>query len=384
MENNTLVNQLKQFNFDSINYSNLLETQKNLLKAVQSIYQCDDQTSTDLLRDLYLNNSSEAIKNTAAKLLFQQLFWQDQFEQIDLLGLNESNAIDSSYQTISKRLVDPSKKKHFFTSDRSINNLRPSITGSPMINVLINGVNKSFWLDTGALISVVSAETADLCQMTLDTNQIALETSTDQEMNSQIGEIKDLVISNLVLKNISTVVLPTEVLTIADPALPETIKIDGIIGWDLIKYMDLTIDYKNKTLAISKPIKKEISNKNIIMDGYVLIKAEALNQEGLIFGLDTGANKSNFSPNLVDKLKISDLKSKSNTIAGVGGLKEVHQEIMPELDLKINNHLLKLKDLNSLVYSPSDFFQVDGILASDVAQNGVLHIDYTNRLFEIE
>ena len=40
------------------------------------------------------------------------------------------------------------------------------------------------------------------------------------------------------------------------------IKIDGIIGWPIIKNLKVIIDYKNATITITKPIKNDNLTRN--------------------------------------------------------------------------------------------------------------------------
>lgn len=383
MDTTLMTKLLKTFNFDAIEVSDLNQAQKNFYEAVKAISSCSHETAVMLLDDLCESCPDQTLKNYASNLLFQQLFWNDEFDRIQALALNDCDAIDASYRLIARKLVDPANKVLNYLKDKQSIDLKLSISGSPIVDLVINGVKKSFWLDTGALMSAVSSQTADLCNIDLESGDLALDTSTDMQLTSKLGKIHHLSVANMTLENIYTIVLPTKALTISDSALAEDIKIDGIIGWDIIKHMDLTIDYKNMTVDISKPTLKPSLEKNIIMDGYVLVKMEALHKTPLYFGLDTGANRTSFSDPFLEKMNIETVNTKTGRVAGIGGFKNVDQKSLPEIEFIIKNKTFKVTDVTNLAFTPCDFFDVDGLLASDIAQKGKMHIDFTNRFFDI-
>ncbi|MBI9015128.1 MAG: aspartyl protease family protein [Clostridiales bacterium] len=384
MDSNKFWSKIKNFNYGALKKEELLDEQDTFLQAIKAIDTGDKEKSVELLTKLYRDSNCQETINHSARLLFQQLFWADRFDKIKSLELDTMEAIEESYRKISVALEQNKNKNITFSSESYKDKLEFSISGSPIVGVEINGIKKDFWLDTGALLSVLSQETADLCQVRTDSNdEVIANSSTNEEMSVKFGWVENANVGNLSVENTPFIILPTENLTFADPSIEGIIKIDGIIGWDFIKYMNLKLDYKNGEYEIIKPVGEDVSNSNIIMDGYVIVRINCEKDNSLYFGVDTGASSTSFNECIFDKIKLVEVKKETKRVGGVSGFKEVEQKIIPKLKLKINKTEIELSDVANTLHKPCDFFELDGIVGSDLFRDGCLRIDYRNGIFEV-
>jgi len=384
MDNNKFWTEIKKFNYEILSKEELLDDQDTFLQAIRSIDTGNKERSVELLTNLYRESNCQETINHSARLLFQQLFWDDRFDKIKSLELDTMEAIEESYRKIAVSLEQNNDRNITFSDDSYKNKLKFSVTGSPIVAVEINGIKKEFWLDTGALLSVLSQESADLCQVRIDSSdEVTATSSTGEDMNTKLGWVDNTSIGNLTVEKTPFIILPTENLTFADPSIDGIIKIDGIIGWDLIKYMNLKLDYKNAEYEIMKPEDEDVSNRNIIMDGYVIVRISCENDTPLYFGADTGASSTSFSEPIFGKIKLDEVKKETKRVGGVTGFKEVEQKIIPKLKLKINKTEIELSDVSNTLHKPCDFFEIDGVVGSDILRDGCLRLDYRNGIFEV-
>ena len=384
MDSNKFWTEIKKFNYDILKKEELLDDQDTFLQAIRSIDAGNKEKSVELLSKLYRESNCKETIGHSARLLFQQLFWDDRFDKIKSLELDTDEAIEESYRKIAASLEENNDRNITFSDESYKDKLEFSISGSPIVGVEINGVKKDFWLDTGALLSVLSQESADLCQVRIDSkDEVIVNSSTDEDMSTKFGWVENTKVGNLNVENTPFIILPTENLTFADPSIDGIIKIDGIIGWDIIKYMNLKLDYKNGEFEIIKPMVEDGINSNIIMDGYLIARISCENDNPLYFGADTGASSTSFNEPIFDKIKLDEVKTETKRVGGVTGFKEVEQKIIPKLKIKINKTEIELSDVSNSLHKPCDFFELDGIIGSDSFRDGCLRIDYKNGIFEV-
>ncbi len=383
MERQTFIEQIKRLEVTNMEAAGLSQDQLALRASIDAMVKGDQAGCIKNLKTVYQGQGDAELKGISAQLLFQQLFWDDRFQEIAELGLTADVAVDASYRAIALQLEKTQGRNPQYGADLHKDQLKLSISGSPIVDVVINGHAKSFWLDTGALLSVLSQETADLCGVVVrEEDKLTVESSTDEQTQTTFGTVDRIQVGNFSAENTPFIILSTEALTISDPSI-ETIKIEGIIGWDLIKYLDMNLDYKNGQYEIRKPVLKPELKKNLLMDGYVMVQLQSKEGHDLCFGLDTGANRTSFNTPLIGKVGIEDIDKEVSKVGGVGGFREIERGIIQDLSLSINGTPVHFAEMRSSAHSPCDFFEVDGVLGSDIGQDGGMRIDYLNRWFEL-
>jgi hypothetical protein len=160
-------------------------------------------------------------------------------------------------------------------------------------------------------------------------------------------------------------------------------KINGTVGWELICKLKWVIDYRNKIAYISVPRKENVVN-NMLCDYFPMTRAK-INNKYFILGLDTGANKTRFGSIMKDYFK--DFKQATVKTEGAGSFIEENTYIIPEVDIFLENALIKLEDLNLTLEdycNKSQFYITPGILGNDIINGKALTIDFYNRLLSIQ
>lgn len=257
--------------------------------------------------------------------------------------------------------------------------MKPSKTGSPTIEVTINGIKKWFWLDTGAGMTVISSSLAEACKISKSQeSDIQVENSSDQSLNSDFAFIDLIEIEELKIENHPTLVIADNLLSMQ---LPDgCMTIDGIIGWDIIHQFVLELDYLKHQVIIHKPKTIADIEYNLFFCGYPIIKVKSEDQIPLYFGLDTGANKTSFGQSLLLKLDNLQVQQRIIQHGGVGGVNEKYVKYIENLNLYFSpNQAIKFEKVNQGLSEYATFFKLDGVFGIDITKGKRLVIDYPNR-----
>jgi hypothetical protein len=163
------------------------------------------------------------------------------------------------------------------------------------------------------------------------------------------------------------------------------LRVDGIIGWDVIRQFDIVMDYIGGTITFRRPVHLATNGttfQNLTWMGKPLIQVTIKSRGTFRFSLDTGAQASVLNATILDELGIST-RTSGGRLSGVGSSGRQTNRIVPSLTMEIGGKSLRLESM--LVYGPvfSGLVQSSGILGSDIGQFGKIRIDATNGLFSV-
>jgi clan AA aspartic protease (TIGR02281 family) len=260
--------------------------------------------------------------------------------------------------------------------------------GTPAVQVRINGKDYEFWIDTGSSMTVLSstvASEAGIPFVSADTLRIRTFEGT--------APVKAAIVRRLEIGQISFTNTPAIVMDAALMRLKSTsegitgrgVRIDGIIGWDIIRQFDVVLDYRTGTIIFKKPEHLGIIGtelQNLTWAGKPLIQVRTKPGGTFQFTLDTGAQVTLLNGSILDKLGIV-ATTYAGRVFGIGKTGGQTRRVVPNLTLNVGGSSVRLESI--LVYGPaySGLINCDGILGSDVAQFGKIRIDATNGLFSL-
>ncbi|TMU87157.1 hypothetical protein FGG79_03200 [Bacillus sp. BHET2] len=373
---------LKTFHFPEVESN---EKNNGFCAALTLITEGEDLLAIQELKKIYATTDDSSLKSNAANLLFELYFARSEWNQMESEGLLDEPTIEKSNRIIGKA-CNMSDSAEISFSDQPIRiPMIPSLTGCPTIEVLLNGVKKCFWLDTGAGMSVVSHSLAKECHIDLlEEKEMVVGNSTHLDLTTNLAFIDSIEIMNLQIRRQPALVLSDHLLEIQIPNTKEIMAIDGIIGWDVIQHLHLEIDYKQKQVLIKKPACKEPKERNLFFCGAPIVKVSANTQTPLYFGLDTGANKTHFGQPLLTKVDDLQVENRTTHAGGLGDLKEREIKSLEALSVQLSPHQnLTFQNVRMMLTDFATFFKLDGVFGSDIGKDGRLVIDYVNRVFEV-
>ena len=260
--------------------------------------------------------------------------------------------------------------------------------GTPAVQVRINGKDYEFWLDTGSSMTVLSstvASEAGIPFVSADTLRIRTFEGTAPV---KAAIVRRLEIGQIVFTNSPAIVMDAALMRLKSTSEGVTgrgVRVDGIIGWDIIRQFDVVLDYRIGTITFKKPEHLGIIGtefQNLTWAGKPLVQVRTKPGGTFQFSLDTGAQVTLLNGSILDKLGII-ATTYGGRVFGIAKTGGQTKRIVPNLALTVGGYSVHLESI--LVYGPaySGLINCDGILGSDVAQFGKIRIDATNGLFSL-
>ncbi|MEO7520549.1 MAG: aspartyl protease family protein, partial [Gemmatimonas sp.] len=249
---------------------------------------------------------------------------------------------------------------------------------------------RTVWLDTGSSMSIISESLAALSGVTPllpDTLEVATATG---RVPARAGSISLLEIGGIRITHTPSLIVEDARLELRvgdGQGMPIGLRIDGVVGYDLISQMDLRIDYVNRRVVMTRPdtsAPPPRTGRNLFWIGTPIVRLVTNKGIPLHFSLDTGAQESYSTQALLIKTKPRTFVGERRLVGGLAGISIVHGRFVEELHATMAGQAVLMRKL--MVFAPafSSFVSLDGILGSDVGKDAVVRIDATNGIYSLE
>jgi len=262
-----------------------------------------------------------------------------------------------------------------------------SAVGTPLIPVRIGGRTYNFWLDTGSSLTMLASDVAsDLNITPLVPDTLEIVTSTGR-VKANPTLIPQLEIGQLTVRNAPAMIVEESMMRMSEPRPIEQsqhVKIDGIIGFDIIRQIDVEVDFGDNNLRLRDPsASRPEADRNMYWVGLPVVRLTSTGGMPLHFGLDTGAQLTFVTETLLDKLQLSAARIESRRVGGLGGEISLRAPVLPDLRVLVRGFPILFR--GAVVRAP--VYQVlaslDGVLGGDIWNSGVVRIDMTNGVFAV-
>lgn len=260
--------------------------------------------------------------------------------------------------------------------------------GTPAVRVRINGREYEFWLDTGSSMTVLSSNVASDANVPILSSDTLNIRTFQGTAPVRPGAVKRMEIGRTVFANVPAMVMDASLMRLrgdGEGIAGSGLRVDGIIGWDIIRQLDIVLDFQNRIVIIRRPERRERDGttfQNLVWVGKPLVEVRTKPGGTLHFTLDTGAQASFLNAAILERVGARTRASHARVfgIAMTGGRTE---RVIPGLNVNVGGKQLRLEDV--IIYGPSTsgLINCDGILGSDIAHFGEIRIDATNGLFSI-
>ena len=377
---------MHHFDFDYVNRQPVGETYRQFAQGLQLVMAGEQASAETLFTTLFESTSDSLIRQNAAEILQSIYNNQDKWgELVDLSarlphGLDEDNTV-----FMAKAFTQALPESYHFPDQPVTLATKLSISGVPMVEVKVNGVAKRFWIDTGAEMTVLSSAFAAECGVTpIGTDAARIGTSTDIKISMRPGVIREFRIGGLLIENHPVIILDKKDLEVRLFKIFRLLKIDGIIGWNVLRNLDLTLDYKSLTTTIRPPVRRQSAERNFHFLSQPLVSLTDTLGAPFYFFLDVGANRTTLYEPALQKIDTSRAVSKNALVGGAGGTQHVKTREIPQVALVLGDHRLNFANLSLHGDGKEGFFYFDGVLGSDIAERGTLILDFQNGRCELK
>jgi aspartyl protease len=260
--------------------------------------------------------------------------------------------------------------------------------GTPSVRVRINGKDYELWLDTGSSMTVLSSTVASEANIPFVSDDTLRIRTFEGTASVKAGIVRRLEIGPIIFDNTPTIVMDAALMRLkstSEGVTGQGVRVDGIIGWDIIRQFDVVLDYRTATITLRKPEYLGIIGtefQNLTWVGKPLVQVRAKPGGTFQFSLDTGAQVTLLNGSILDKLEVVTT-TYGGRVFGIAKTGGETKRIVPRLTLNVGGQSVSLERV--LVYGPaySGLINSDGILGSDVSQFGRIRIDATNGLFSL-
>ncbi|MDQ6829337.1 MAG: retroviral-like aspartic protease family protein [Gemmatimonadota bacterium] len=259
---------------------------------------------------------------------------------------------------------------------------------TPMVDIVVNGQRKRFWLDTGSSISLIASDVATefgLTPITDDTLEIVTSVG---RVAAHPTIVPRMDISGLIITNQAAAIIEKDALSLAQSeprAGLTTVSVDGVIGTDLLRRLSVEIDYEHQRVTLRPPAKPDRRRaRNLFWLGYPVVRLTSARGTVLHFGLDTGADASYATDALLAKQPRLGSYKRMRRVAGFGGDTVAAFPSIADLRVTLDGQKVQLHDLAVRETKRLIFVDLDGMFGSDLALGRVVRFDLTNGIFALE
>ena len=263
---------------------------------------------------------------------------------------------------------------------------RRSGFGTPVVTVRVTGVPRDFWLDTGASMTLLSDEVAAASHVKLaatDTLALAVVAGV---IPARAVLVDSLALGPVVAYSVGAALVNRGALRVDRRVVDgrtESVRIDGVIGTDILRGLDLVIDAGAGTITLSRPRRQPHVTRNLFWVGYPVVRLVSERGRPLLFGLDTGAEGSYVTTTLLKKQPDMRVAMRRGTIHGLGSEEHRTEWVVRSLAVSDGDHEIRLTNAPVAPERQFTFVQFDGILGADVALASRMHLDFVNGVFDI-
>lgn len=378
----SFIESIKNFDLEILSNQKLDSNESAFFQIIQKIIHNDYTDVIYLIKEIR-NSKSFPFFFELHKLRTNALVYLSRWNELIPTSSGFFTDPDSVFLLARAFALNPPEKALFKRELDSVSfDFSPS--GTPIIAVEINGKKRYFWFDTGTNYSVISSEIANECNVIPIINEKSKAlTAANYKIDAIPTNFKTLEIGNLVVYNHPALIVDDYNLRLRLFGPNKLTKIDGIIGWRLLKYAKFIIDYPKKQLIIQKSIhNNKLRITNFFWSGIPIVVTKFHNIP-LLFGLDLGSERSTLTYNIFNKINFTQTYQQTKVQGSVGGWKYNPSAVVPYFEMILGKAKVTFKDINTVELPKDFFFNIDGFLGADFINGRITTLDLQNGNFEI-
>jgi hypothetical protein len=350
------------------------------------------EKAEDIFTELSAETSDLTVAVTAKNMLATALLYEHKWDRLRSLR-DEWKLLDRDQENIAalawgSAFAGAPPSETFFPDKPVVMPFRLTAVGTPIIRVGINGKHYDFWLDTGSSITVLSSSVADDANVGALGHDTLLVGTFAGAASVKPALLDHLEIGKMVIANSPAIIMDAALMKVqggSDALASPGLAVDGIIGWDVIRHLDVSMDYHNGVVIFRIPRDlrtRGTSAQNLTWAGKPFVSVRAKYAGTMHFTLDTGAQSSFIDSSAIAKLRLTAV-STSTRAYGIGKSGGNTVRVVRQAKLTVAGRSLVMRDVIVNDQPPTGLINSDGILGSDVGQYGTIRIDATNGIFSI-
>lgn len=264
--------------------------------------------------------------------------------------------------------------------------LRVNSYGNALLDVQVNGKTYTFWIDTGAAVSVIASDVADACGVRTDPEHapVVIGSATSHVLTGEAVTIDRLLLGPVRMKDVPALMLDKRDLSFRFLGI-RLVKIDGILGWPLLRMLDMEIDFPGEMLTLRPAVRRAPTEaRNLFWYWHPVLQVRTLSGAPLNLEVDTGSATTFFYKSAYAPLGIQPTDRSKMLRAGAGGNEMTAYDEIEDARFRLGPWAVRMA--SSEGFPKSDTTQkpliVHGTIGQDIFRRGILRLDPTNHLLE--
>lgn len=368
--------------------------EKTFVLALRTLMGSDPEGAAIAFGALHANARDQLVRNRARIGLTMALSWRSDWQALARIGIDPDSddvetdriAQQAGVERWARALADAPLPIVDVPEEATVLPMRRSAFGTPVVTVRINGRQHEFWLDTGASMTLLSAGVAIEAGVPLAAPDTLALGVVAGHITARAVYVDSLALGPVLARGLSAAVVEPGSLRLDRRVVhgtPEFVPIDGVIGTDLLRHLDIVLDATAGTITIRKPPRNVRGTRNLFWVGYPVVKLVAKDGRPVLFGLDTGAEGTYVTTALLRKLPRTPVAARRMTIAGLGPERQHTEWIAREVALSDGDYAISLRNIPVTPEHRWTFVTFDGVIGSDVALASRMHLDFVNGVFDV-
>jgi clan AA aspartic protease (TIGR02281 family) len=372
--------------------------QRTFATALRTLMSGDPEAAAVAFEILRAGAKDSLVRSRARVGLTMALSWHSDWSALARIESQSDSAADLGGDRLAiaagverwARALSMMPTPEFILPEQSVTlPMRRSAFGTPVITVNINGRPYDFWLDTGASMTLLSADVAMEAGLKLAARDTLALGVVAGHIEARAVYIDSLKIGPVVVRGLGAAIVSPEALRFDErlenmgPARPRARPIAGMIGTDVLRHLDVVLDAGAETITIRRPRRATSTERNLFWIGYPVVRLVTRDGRPLLFGLDTGAEATYVTSTLLEKLPKTRIAARRVTLSGIGSEKKQSSWVARDVPLSDGNYAIGLRNVPVLPAQRWTFVNFDGVIGSDVALATRMHLDFTNGVFDI-
>lgn len=268
--------------------------------------------------------------------------------------------------------------------------LERSDVGTPIVRVVVNGRRHAFWLDTGASMSLLSSDVAARSgvQPIAGSDTLAIATAAGR-VAARPAVLGTLEFGPVRVTNLPVALLEPGMLRLdyrLVNGVPTSVRIDGVLGADVLRRLDVVIDPGSGALTVARPRRTEPragQRRTLIWIGFPVVRMLTRDGRPVLFGIDTGADSTVVTSAWLELAPDRALTSARARIDALGRTAATGLRVMRNVVVSDGTTALRMRDVPVVGERGQAFVRFDGVLGADVFGVAAMRLDVTNGVFDL-
>lgn len=234
--------------------------------------------------------------------LFTQSRWSDLLE---FMNQENESAWDDTSAVMARAFASVPNERFVFPSAPVTLPTTFSDRGFPVVDVAIGGHTWHFLVDTGASVTALVDDVAELSKAQILGTESGIINDTISFRPALVDRVS---VGRLTIENHPVIVISRDDLNGRLLPAPNAVQLDGIVGWPIIRNVVLEIDYSKGETTILKPeLRHDVTRRNMFeLKGPLVVLESPGAAAPLYFLLDTAGQVSYATIWAQSKLRLGD------------------------------------------------------------------------------